>query len=86
MSEKALHPWEKVEITLKALGEYDNPYTEVDVWADLEGPDFKKRVYGFWDGGDVFRIRITATCAGTWSWQSGSNPSDAGLAGKNGDV
>ena len=84
MSEKMVHPWEKVEVTLQAQGKYENPYTQVDVWVDLEGPGFSKRVYGFWDGGDMFRVRITATCAGTWSWRSGSSPSDTGLAGKTG--
>ena len=84
MSEKMVHPWEKVEVTLQAQGKYENPYTQVDVWVDLEGPGFSKRVYGFWDGGDMFRVRITATSAGTWSWRSGSSPSDTGLAGKTG--
>jgi len=76
--------WEKVEISLRAQGSYDDPYNEVDVWVDLEGPGFSKRCYGFWDGGDVFRVRVLATSAGTWKWRSGSNKRDAGLGGKQG--
>ncbi|MGB2806430.1 MAG: DUF5060 domain-containing protein [Sedimentisphaerales bacterium] len=78
--------WEKVEITLKATKSYDNAYKEVEVWVDLEGLEsvFKKRCYGFWDGGDIFRIRVMATTAGKWRWRSGSNQPDSGLNGKKG--
>ncbi len=76
--------WEKVEIALQAGASYENPYTDVEVWADLEGPGFKRRCYGFWDGDNTFRIRILATAAGTWTWKTGSNQNDAGLNGKMG--
>jgi hypothetical protein len=78
------HVWEKVEITLQASASYGNPYTDVEVWADLEGPGFKRRCYGFWDGDNTFRIRVLATAAGTWTWKTGSNQNDAGLNGKTG--
>jgi len=78
------HTWEKHEIALHAENEYPNPYTDVEVWVDLEGPGFSKRVYGFWDGGDVFRVRVLATAPGEWTWVSGSNQADAGLNGKRG--
>jgi len=78
------HVWEKVEITLQASASYQNPYTDVEVWADLEGPGFKRRCYGFWDGDNTFRIRVLATAAGTWTWKTGSNQNDAGLAGRTG--
>ncbi len=78
------HVWEKVEITLHAKTTYDNPYKEVTLWVDLKGPGFDKRCYGFWDGGDTFRVRVMATAPGTWTWRSGSNPSDSGLTGSTG--
>ena len=78
------HVWQKVEITLQSSGSYENPYTNVEVWADLEGPGFKKRCYGFWDGDNTFRIRVLATAAGEWTWRTGSNQNDAGLNGKMG--
>ncbi|MCK5463074.1 MAG: DUF4038 domain-containing protein, partial [Bacteroidales bacterium] len=73
-----------MEIELEASNEYDNPYTEVDVWVELEGPDFNKRCYGFWDGDNTWRIRVMATGPGTWTWTSGSNQDDDGLNGKKG--
>jgi hypothetical protein len=74
-----VHVWEKVELTFHAQNHYTNPYTNVEVWVDLKGPGFEKRCYGFWDGGDVFRVRILAESRGRWSWLSGSNQKDAGL-------
>ena len=67
----AVHPWEKQELTFTAAGKYANPYTDVTVWVDLTGPHFEKRVYGFWDGGAAFRVRVVATEPGTWRWRSG---------------
>ena len=48
------HVWEKVELTFHAENQYTNPYTQVVVWVDLQGPGFDKRCYGFWDGSNVF--------------------------------
>jgi hypothetical protein len=79
-----VHVYEKVELTFTATGKYANPYTDAEVWVDLKGPHFAKRCYGFWDGGQTFRVRIMALEPGAWSWTSGSNPSDAGLTGKKG--
>jgi len=54
------------------------------VWVDLMGPGFNKRCYGFWDVGNTFRVRLTATEPGLWTWESGSLPADRGLSGKKG--
>jgi hypothetical protein len=79
-----IHPWEKQELTFTSEKTYANAYTDVVMWVDLVGPDFHKRVYGFWDGGQTFRVRLVATASGTWTWTSGSEPSDPGLTGKTG--
>jgi len=72
--------WEKQEIILQAENRYANPYTQVEVWIQLEGPDFDKRVYGFWDGDNRYVVRLVATEPGQWRWRSGSNqPDDPGL-------
>ncbi len=80
----AVHVWEKVELTFHAQKTYANPYTEVTAWVDLRGPGFARRCYGFWDGGDMFRVRVVATAPGEWTWRSGSNQDDAGLNGRTG--
>jgi hypothetical protein len=79
-----VHVWEKHELTFTSARTYANPYTAVTIWADVSGPGFKKRVYGFWDGDRTFRIRLVAPTPGTWTWRSGSDPADQGLAGKSG--
>ena len=83
-SDESYRMWQKVEITLNAEKSYENPYKDVEVWVDLEGVMFSKRCYGFWDGDNVFRVRILAVGPGIWSWKSGSNQSDPGLNGKTG--
>ncbi len=85
-AQSAVRVWQKVEITLEAQRDYDNPYTEVEVWVDLEGPGFAKRCYGFWDGGSTFKVRVMATRPGRWSWTSGSSPADPGLDGQRGEM
>src|ERR1039457_1667506 len=80
----AVRPREKQELTFTSARPWANPYTDVTVFVDLTGPNFKKRIYGFWDGGPSFRVRLVATAPGTWTWRSGSNPPDEGLAGKTG--
>jgi hypothetical protein len=71
-----IHTWEMHEIVLKAEKKYRNYYTEVTCWVDLNGTDFSKRIYGFWNGENIFIVRIVATKAGSWKWRSGSNQDD----------
>ena len=79
-----VHVWEMQELTFTAETRYENPYTDVTVWIELSGPNFNKKVYGFWDGGNVFKVRVVATHPGVWTWKSYSSPDDPGLTGKNG--
>jgi hypothetical protein len=76
-----VYVWETQEITLAATRDHANPYVEVECWVELEGPGFKRRVWGFWDGGRTFKVRVVATAPGQWSWRAGSNQDDPGLAG-----
>jgi hypothetical protein len=78
------HVWEKLDLTFEAQRDYANAYTDVVVWVDLTGPGFSKRVYGFWNGGRSFVVRVLATRAGRWSWTSGSSTDDPGLSAKTG--
>lgn len=83
---KIVHPWQMQEIVLTANQDYDNFYTDVDVWVQLQGPGFNKRVYGFWDGDNRFIVRVVATAPGHWQWQAGSNQvQDSGLNNLSGE-
>ena len=81
---KSIHTYEIQEIVLNSQNKYENPYKDVECWVQLKGPDFDKRIYGFWDGGNTFRVRIAATKPGDWTWTSGSNQTDKGLNEKSG--
>lgn len=86
MRSQEFRTWEMIEITLEASKTYENHYTDVTCWVDLEGPDFSKRIYGFWDGGSTFKVRIVLNTEGRWQWKSGSDPSDdEGLNGQSGE-
>ena len=71
-----VHVWEMKEIKLKADKVYKNYYSEVICWVELKGPDFSKRIYGFWDEENNFIVRVAATKPGAWQWISGSNQTD----------
>jgi hypothetical protein len=83
-AEAATHVWQLQEVEFQAVRKYSNPYTGVECWVELKGPGFSKRIYGFWDGGQTFRVRFVATAPGKWTWKSGSKPDDRGLSGKAG--
>ncbi len=71
-----IHTWEMQEIVLNAEKQHQNYYKEVTCWVELQGPDFSKRIYGFWNGGNEFVFRVVATKPGLWKWSSGSNQTD----------
>lgn len=76
--------WSTTEITLTAGRDYRNPYTQTGVTATFSGPGGSKTVRGFWDGGNVWKIRFTSTAEGTWTYTT-SSP-DPGLNNKSGTI
>ena len=76
------HVWSRIDLRFAAARTYDNPYADVDVWVDLEGPAFNKRVYGFWNGGQEFVVRVLATAPGTWHWTVGQHAGRCGAGGQ----
>ena len=78
-STSPVHVWEKQSAYLPGQSVSEPLHGCHRVWVDLAGPNFKKRVYGFWDGDQTFRVRVVATEPGQWTWTSGSSPSDDGL-------
>jgi hypothetical protein len=79
------------EVTLTATGNYSNPYLQMPgddatpgfVVATFTGPnDEAIKMDGFWDGGDIWKIRMAPTAVGTWSYVTSSV--DPGLDGRSG--
>jgi hypothetical protein len=82
------HPWSEVELTLTAVQQYANGYTDVDVWADFtHDSGMTLRRPAFWDGGSTWKVRFASPLAeGRWTWHTFSSVDDVGLAGKTGTV
>ncbi len=73
--------WSSCDIALSALGTYSNPYIDVSISAKFTGPSgVTKNIQGYWDGGNVFKVRFTPTVVGTWSYSISSSPADPGLS------
>ena len=78
--------YEPIEIELTAESTPSNPYTGVELAAQVTPPsgsgEAPYTVPGFWDGGDTFRVRFAPRNAGTYSLTTASTPADPGLDGK----
>lgn len=93
---EAVLRFDTAEIVLQSTAVYDgsqgtpNPFTDVQLTAQVTAPSGRKvTVDGFFDGdgaggqsGSVFKVRVFADEAGTWSWTTQSNA--AGLNGRTG--
>ncbi len=75
---------QSVAWTLTATVPRADPWGEITVHAVLEGPDGSSlRVPAFWDGGAIWRVRLSAAVTGTWQVRSVcSDTHDSGLHGR----
>ncbi|MEZ5042644.1 MAG: DUF4038 domain-containing protein [Saprospiraceae bacterium] len=79
--------WSTFEINLIADSSYQNPYTEIDLWAiftNESGQEMKRPA--FWDGDQHWKIRFAPPdSASTWHWETFcSVKEDQGLHGQKG--
>jgi hypothetical protein len=82
------HTWQRWEHALTSIRPYGNPYADVTLRVTYAGPDGRTlRAYGFWDGGDTFRIRCAFPVPGVWQWETEcSDATNAGLHHQGGTV
>jgi hypothetical protein len=80
-----------LEVTLTATGNYPNSYLKMPgddttpgfVVGTFTGPNGETiTIDGFWDGGQTWKIRMTPTAVGTWTYTTSS--ADPGLDGQTG--
>jgi hypothetical protein len=88
LAPEPIHTWQRWEHALTSTRPYDNPYASVIVRVTYRGPDQRTlRTYGFWDGGNVFRIRCAFPAPGTWQWETEcSDTSNTGLHHQRGKM
>lgn len=82
------HTWQRWEQALTSTRHYANPYADVILRVTYTGPAGRTlRTYGFWDGGDTFRIRCAFPTPGKWQWVTEcSDAANAGLHQQRGTV
>jgi len=82
------HAWARWEATLHSTLTYGNPCRDVVLRVTYTGPTGQvQRTYGFWDGGDTFRIRCAFPAPGLWRWRTEcSDTANPGLHAQTGIV
>lgn len=80
--------WRVMEICLVSESGYSNPYADVEVTLRFHGPGGEMiQRPAFWDGDQIWKVRLAPTVPGTWRWTSVcSNSDDAGLHGQSGEL
>ena len=76
--------WHPAEFVLHASVVRANAIQECELRATFTAPSGRqRRVYGFWDGGDTWRVRFAPDEVGTWTGLTiCSDAADAGLHGQ----
>ena len=60
--------WVSEELVLISDKEYEDPFNDVDVDLILTNGKVTYKVPGFWDGGNVWRVRFACTEEGEWTY------------------
>lgn len=62
--------WKRTDVILKSDKTYANPYKDVEIDAVFTHEDGTEiKLYGFWNGGNEWRVRFAPTKTGIWSYQ-----------------
>ncbi len=79
--------WGRFETSLTSAVNYPNPTQQGQVGALFTAPSGEKhKVYGFWDGGQTWRLRFSPTEPGKWTWRTACNDTaNAGLHDQQGE-
>lgn len=82
------HTWQRWEHELTSAVAHANPYADVTLRVRYSGADGRTlRGFGFWDGGQTFRLRCAFPATGTWQWETEcSDVADRGLHAQRGTV
>ncbi len=87
-SETTVPTWTRWEQVLASSREYANPFADVTVSVQYQGPSGASlSALGFWDGETTFKIRAMFPFPGRWTWRTTcSDPTNSGLHGQTGAV
>lgn len=81
MSAAVVELWNRWELEFKSAHTYEHPDTDVNITAVFTSHSGTTIVLpGFWDGGDIWRVRFAPTELGSWTWEvTSTDPSNVGL-------
>src|SRR5690606_30641722 len=91
-----LKTWEILELELTAKRQYENPYAAISadekeglvrvVFTGVTGEASGREltIFGFWDGGQHWKVRFAPPAPGSWEYRSFSD--DPGLGNKRGKL
>ncbi len=68
--------WVADELEFKSKKSYENPFEDVEVFAEFTLGTKKMRVPGFWDGGNIWKVRFSLPKAGLWNYVVTSTDED----------
>ncbi len=72
--------WQVSELSLHSPTAYRNPFTDVEVWAQVNTPSGRRwHVPAFYDGDGTWRVRFTPDEPGEWRLASQAHPADPAL-------
>ncbi|MGI6269588.1 MAG: DUF4038 domain-containing protein [Candidatus Howiella sp.] len=68
-SAKKVEVWKRTDILLSSGKSYTNPYLDVQIDAVFTHSDGTQiKLFGFWNGGNEWRIRFSPTKTGVWNY------------------
>lgn len=78
MPEQPIPLWRKFDCQLRSAGDFTNPFQDVQLSAVFTSPSGKETIVdGFWDGGNIWRIRFRPDEMGLWHVVTTYNPAEA---------
>ena len=80
--------WHTYDVRVFSQKHYDNPYAEAEIEAVFTHESGETvRLYGFWNGGDEWRVRFAPTRLGHWNYVVHCSDKDnRGLEGAGGTI
>ncbi len=63
--------WDRFQANFTSNTEYDNPLQDAELRVTFTAPSGRQHhVYGFWDGGRIWRVRFIPTEVGSWHYRT----------------
>jgi len=80
---RTVERWDMVELSLTNPKGYTNPFKDVVLECRMASPSGREaKVYGFYDGGSTWRLRLMPDEPGVWNYRASFSDGARGIEGK----